>query len=364
MFAGSFQGVTETLSARDLRGVRRRLRHRAHDQRSARSRQRHDPPGGQAHGLHGHAPTRHRPSSSLVHPRASARGRGRKRSRSWAHPAPVRRASSGRSPGLPGPSGATSAAQTRPGSTASAGSTCRRRNARSALSSRSTPSFPTSTSARTSPSAARRRVSTSCSSGSASTISHRLDRRAVRRRTAAGRACSRARTRSAVLLLDEPLSALDAHTKTRVRGGAARAAGRVRPAALLVTHDFEDASTLADRVGVIVDGRLVQLAAAGRAHRLPGRPFVASLGGANLLRGVARPGEQRPRRDHAHERRAHLLHRRGRGRGDGDRLPVGDLDCARARLRVGAQPHHRARSPRSSPSRTGSVSDSARSSPR
>jgi ABC-type sulfate/molybdate transport systems ATPase subunit len=108
-----------------------------------------------------------------------------------------------------------------------------------------------------------------------------------RQRVALARALARD---PAVLLLDEPLSALDAHTKTRVRAELHELLAQCGLPALLVTHDFEDAATLADRVGVIVDGRLVQLAAPAELLAAPVDSFVAGLGGANLLHGVARQG--------------------------------------------------------------------------
>jgi molybdate transport system ATP-binding protein len=58
---------------------------------------------------------------------------------------------------------------------------------------------------------------------------------------------------------------------------------------LLVTHDFEDAAALADRVGVIVDGELRQIGAPSDLVAAPTDPFVASFTGANLLNGY---GEQ------------------------------------------------------------------------
>ena len=59
---------------------------------------------------------------------------------------------------------------------------------------------------------------------------------------------------------------------------------------LLVTHDFEDAAALADRVGVIVEGRILQLGSAAELLAAPADAFVASFTGANLLHGTARPG--------------------------------------------------------------------------
>ena len=63
-----------------------------------------------------------------------------------------------------------------------------------------------------------------------------------------------------MLLLDEPLSALDAHTRVSVRGELQELLREFGLPTLLVTHDFEDAASLADEVGVLVDGKLRQLA--------------------------------------------------------------------------------------------------------
>jgi ABC-type sulfate/molybdate transport systems ATPase subunit len=59
---------------------------------------------------------------------------------------------------------------------------------------------------------------------------------------------------------------------------------------VFVTHDFEDAAALADRVGVLVDGRLRQIASTQELVARPADPFVASFTGANLLHGWAGPG--------------------------------------------------------------------------
>ena len=61
-----------------------------------------------------------------------------------------------------------------------------------------------------------------------------------------------------MLLLDEPLAALDAHTKAAVRGELQELLREFGLPTLLVTHDYEDAASLADQVGVIIDGRLRQ----------------------------------------------------------------------------------------------------------
>jgi molybdate transport system ATP-binding protein len=92
-----------------------------------------------------------------------------------------------------------------------------------------------------------------------------------------------------VLLLDEPLSALDAHTKSEVRHELAELLRELRLPTLLVTHDYEDAAALADEVGVLVDGTLRQLARPAELVAAPRDAFVASFTGANLLRGDAQP---------------------------------------------------------------------------
>jgi molybdate transport system ATP-binding protein len=93
-----------------------------------------------------------------------------------------------------------------------------------------------------------------------------------------------------VLLLDEPLSALDAHTRAVVRGELQDVLGALALPTLLVTHDFRDAAALADRIGVIVDGRLRQEGTAAELVAHPADAFVASFTGGNLLPGRADGG--------------------------------------------------------------------------
>ncbi len=92
-----------------------------------------------------------------------------------------------------------------------------------------------------------------------------------------------------VLLLDEPLSALDAHTRARVRDELYDLLRDLGLPALLVTHDFEDAAALADRVGVISTGRVLQTGTPAELLAEPADGFVASFTGGHLMAGVARP---------------------------------------------------------------------------
>jgi len=93
-----------------------------------------------------------------------------------------------------------------------------------------------------------------------------------------------------VLLLDEPMSALDSHTRASVRAELRSVLDRLDLPVLLVTHDFQDAAVLADRVGVLVDGRLLQVGAPAELIAAPTDPFVASFTGANIVVGRALPG--------------------------------------------------------------------------
>ena len=94
-------------------------------------------------------------------------------------------------------------------------------------------------------------------------------------------------TDPAVLLLDEPLAALDALTRTEVRTDLRARLAAVAAPTLLVTHDLADAHVLADRLVVLDGGRVVQEGAPAEVAARPRTPWVAGLVGLVLLRGTA-----------------------------------------------------------------------------
>lgn len=106
-----------------------------------------------------------------------------------------------------------------------------------------------------------------------------------RQRVALARAIAR---RPAVLLFDEPLAALDPHTRDTVRSELRSTLRELGLPTIVVTHDFVDAAALADRVGVLVDGSLVQIGTAEELIAAPASPFVARFAGGNVLTGHAR----------------------------------------------------------------------------
>ncbi|HEY3003632.1 MAG TPA: ABC transporter ATP-binding protein [Kribbellaceae bacterium] len=91
----------------------------------------------------------------------------------------------------------------------------------------------------------------------------------------------------AVLLLDEPLAALDARTRLDTRAELHRHLTAHPGAALLVTHDPLDALVLADRLVIVEDGRVVQEGDAATIAARPRTDYVARLVGLNLYRGHA-----------------------------------------------------------------------------
>ena len=93
--------------------------------------------------------------------------------------------------------------------------------------------------------------------------------------------------RPRLLLLDEPMAALDARTRLDVRSQLRRHLADFDAVAILVTHDPLDAMVLADRLTVIEGGRVVQHGTPAEIARHPRSDYVARLVGLNLYRGTA-----------------------------------------------------------------------------
>jgi molybdate transport system ATP-binding protein len=95
-----------------------------------------------------------------------------------------------------------------------------------------------------------------------------------------------------LLLLDEPLAALDAQTRLDLRGELRRYVAGFAGPVLLVTHDPLEAMVLADRLIVLEAGRVVQDASPATLARRPATHYVARLMGLNLYRGTLGPDQR------------------------------------------------------------------------
>ena len=94
-----------------------------------------------------------------------------------------------------------------------------------------------------------------------------------------------------LLLFDEPLSNLDADLRERLRVEISTLTRACGATAVYITHDQSEAFALADRIGVLDQGRLVQLATPEQLYRRPATPFVARFtGAAGELPGHSLPG--------------------------------------------------------------------------
>ncbi|MFF5206245.1 ABC transporter ATP-binding protein [Streptosporangium sp. NPDC000396] len=89
-----------------------------------------------------------------------------------------------------------------------------------------------------------------------------------------------------MLLLDEPLAALDAHTRLEIRSQLRRHLADFDGATVLVTHDPLDAMVLADLLVVVENGAIVQQGTPAEVARRPRTDYVARLVGLNLYRGI------------------------------------------------------------------------------
>jgi putrescine transport system ATP-binding protein len=110
-----------------------------------------------------------------------------------------------------------------------------------------------------------------------------------RQRVALARALAR---EPKLLLLDEPLGALDRGLREETQGELRAVQRRLGTAFVVVTHDPEEAMMLADRIGVMEAGRLVQVGKPDELYRQPASRFVAGLlGDVNLIAGQIGPAE-------------------------------------------------------------------------
>jgi len=116
-------------------------------------------------------------------------------------------------------------------------------------------------------------------------------------------------TEPRLLLLDEPLAALDVQTRADTRRQMREILGRFQGARILVTHDPVDALALADRILILEHGAVVQVGTPDEITTRPRSQYVADLVGVNLLRG--------------------------RATGEGNRVQVGDMLLTTADRHVG-----------------------------
>lgn len=89
-------------------------------------------------------------------------------------------------------------------------------------------------------------------------------------------------TQPDALLLDEPLAALDAQSRARIRLELAALLKRLAIPTIVVTHDYDDARVLGDRIAVLDRGKVVQVGTASDLQARPADDFVAALTGTNV----------------------------------------------------------------------------------
>lgn len=94
-----------------------------------------------------------------------------------------------------------------------------------------------------------------------------------------------------ILLLDEPFASLDQHLRERLREEVRDIQQRVKITTLFVTHGQDEALSMADRIVVMRDGKIEQVAAPATLYREPATPFVAGfIGTMNLVEGLVGGG--------------------------------------------------------------------------
>ncbi len=104
-------------------------------------------------------------------------------------------------------------------------------------------------------------------------------------------------TAPGLLLLDEPLSALDAIERVRLRGEIRALQQRLGVTTILVTHDQEEALSMADRIVVMNQGRIEQVGTPREIYETPATPFAADfIGKINVLPATAAAARPLPGR--------------------------------------------------------------------
>jgi len=94
-----------------------------------------------------------------------------------------------------------------------------------------------------------------------------------------------------ILLLDEPFASLDQHLRERLREEVRDIQQRLKITTLFVTHGQDEALALSDRIVVMRDGRVEQVAPPADVYREPATPFVAGfIGTMNLVEGTVANG--------------------------------------------------------------------------
>ena len=110
-----------------------------------------------------------------------------------------------------------------------------------------------------------------------------------RQRVALGRALA---VSPELLLLDEPLSNLDARIREDVRHEIKALQAKLGITTIHVTHDREEAMVMADRIAILDAGRIAQLGSPEEVYNRPNSPFVASfMGAGNVLELEAKPAD-------------------------------------------------------------------------
>jgi ABC-type Fe3+/spermidine/putrescine transport system ATPase subunit len=152
-----------------------------------------------------------------------------------------------------------------------------------------------------------------------------------RQRVALGRALA---INPGILLLDEPLSNLDARIRQSVRHEIKALQGQLGITAIHVTHDREEAMVMADRIAIMEAGRIVQLGPPETVYNRPASPFVAGFMGADnvIALDARRPSRRGRRASRGRARRpgGRPFPQRGGAPGRRRRAPAGQPGPARA----------------------------------